>query len=90
MIFNKGDKVVIEINGVLPDDDSEPVYIAGDGYFGEVIPLEKSVEPLLAYTEPLNDKIKRQEEEIIRLLKENAELKKGVKPSVIMPLKQDL
>lgn len=78
MRFNKGDKVVIEINGVLPDDNGEPVYIAGDGYFGEVIPLEKSAEPLLAYTEPLNDKIKRQEEEIIRLLKENAELKRDL------------
>ena len=39
---------------------------------------KKSAEPLLAYTEPLNDKIKRQEEEIIRLLKENAELKRDL------------
>ena len=78
MRFNKGDKVVIEINGVLPDDDGNPVYSTGNGYFGEVIPLEESAEPLLAYTEPLNDKIKRQEEEIIRLLKENAELKRDL------------
>lgn len=79
MKFNNGDKVVIEIKGVLPNEYGDPVYIAGDDYFGEVIPLEKSAEPLLAYTEPLNDKIKRQEEEIIRLLKENAELKRDLK-----------
>ena len=78
MKFNKGDKVVIEIKGVLPNDNGDPVYIAGDGYFGEVIPLEKSAESLLAYTEPLNDKIKIQEAEIIRLLKENAELKRDL------------
>lgn len=78
MKFNNGDKVVIEIKGVLPNEYGDPVYIAGDDYFGEVIPLEKSAEPLLAYTEPLNDKIKRQEEEIIRLLKENAELKRDL------------
>ena len=79
MKFNNGDKVVIEIKGVLPNDNGDPVYIAGDNYFGEVIPLEKSAESLLAYTEPLNDKIKRQEAEIIRLLKENAELKRDLK-----------
>ena len=79
MRFNKGDKVVIEINGVLSDDDGNPVYSTGNGYFGEVIPIENSAEPLLAYTGPLNDKIKRQEEEIIRLLKENAELKRDLK-----------
>ncbi len=32
MKFNKGDKVVIEIKGVLPNDNGDPVYIAGDGY----------------------------------------------------------
>lgn len=79
MKFNNGDKVVIEIKGVLPNDNGDPVYFAGDGYFGEVIPLEKSAESLLTYTEPLNDKIKRQEAEIIRLLKENAELKRDLK-----------
>ena len=36
------------------------------------------LERMDAYTEPLNDKIKIQEEEIIRLLKENAELKRDL------------
>lgn len=35
------------------------------------------LERMDAYTEPLNDKIKRQAAEITRLLKDNAELKKG-------------
>lgn len=71
--FEVGDKVVLEILSI----DGDGYYIVGSWWASPKI-LDEEVEPLSTYTDPLNDKIKRQEEEITRLLKENAELKKDL------------
>lgn len=75
--YKAGDKVVLEILSI----DGDGYYIVGrEHYSWWASPknLDEVIEPLSTYTDPLNDKIKRQEEEIIRLLKENAELKRDL------------
>ena len=74
MRFGKGDKVVIEIKDVVFDFTS-PVYVAGKGAFGEVVPLDEVAEPLSKYEEPLKAEIKAKENEIVRLLKINEDLR---------------
>lgn len=74
MRFGKGDKVVIEIKDVAFDFTS-PVYVAGKGAFGEVVPLDEVAEPLSKYEEPLKAEINVKENEIVRLLKENEDLR---------------
>lgn len=71
--YKTGDKVVLGILSI----DGDGYYIVGSehhSWWASPKNLDEVVEPLSTYTDQLNDKIKRQEEEIIRLLKENAEL----------------
>lgn len=71
--YKAGDKVVMGILSI----DGDGYYIVGSEHYSwwaSPKNLDEVVEPLSTYTDQLNDKIKRQEEEIIRLLKENAEL----------------
>ena len=75
--YKVGDKVILEI---LSTDGDEGYIVGSEHYSCWATPkfLDEVVEPLSTYTDPLNDKIKRQEEEITRLLAENAELKKDL------------
>ncbi len=75
--YKAGDKVVLEVLSIDGDGD----YIVGSEHYSWWVSpktLDEAIEPLSTYTAPLNDKIKRQEAEIIRLLKENAELKRDL------------
>ena len=75
--YKAGDKVVLEILSI----DGDGYYIVGSenySWWASPKTLDEVVEPLSTYTDQLNDKIKRQEAEIIRLLKENAELKRDL------------
>lgn len=75
--YKAGDKVVLEMLSI----DGDGYYIVGSEHYSwwaSPKNLDEVVEPLSTYTDPLNDKIKIQEEEIIRLLKENAELKRDL------------
>ena len=66
--YKVGDKVVYEVKEIIRDG----VYLLS-GW--------KESEPLTAYTEPLEAKIRRQAAEITRLLAENKELKEDFKKS---------
>ena len=75
--YKAGDKVVLGILSI----DGDGYYIVGSEHYSwwaSPKNLDEVVEPLSTYTDQLNDKIKRQEEEITRLLAENAELKKDL------------
>ena len=75
--YKAGDKVVLEILSI----DGDGYYIVGSenySWWASPKTLDEVVEPLSTYTDQLNDKIKRQEAEITRLLAENAELKKDL------------
>lgn len=68
MRFGKGDKVVV-------CDLNSPVYDAGNDALSEVVPLDKVAEPLSKYEESLKAEINVKENEIVRLLKENEDLR---------------
>ena len=75
--YKAGDKVVLEILSI----DGDGYYIVGSEHYSwwaSPKNLDEVVEPLSTYTDPLNNTIKIQEDEIIRLLKENAELKRDL------------
>ena len=76
--YKAGDKVVLEMLSI----DGDGYYIVGSEHYSwwaSPKNLDEVVEPLSTYTDPLNNTIKIQEDEIIRLLKENAELKRDLK-----------
>ena len=76
--YKAGDKVVLEVLSI----DGDGYYIVGSEHYSwwaSPKNLDEVIEPLSTYTAPLNDKIKRQEEEITRLIVENAELKNKYK-----------
>ena len=76
--YKAGDKVVLEMLSI----DGDGYYIVGSEHYSwwaNPKNLDEVVEPLSTYTDPLNDKIKRQEEEITRLIAENVELKNKYK-----------
>ena len=76
--YKAGDKVVLGILSI----DGDGYYIVGSEHYSwwaSPKNLDEVVEPLSTYTDQLNDKIKRQEEEITRLIAENVELKNKYK-----------
>ena len=73
--YKAGDRVVLEVLSI----DGDGYYIVGSEHYSwwaSPKNLDEVIKPLSTYTAPLNDKIKKQESEITRLLTENAELKK--------------
>lgn len=76
--YKVGDKVVLEITDKV-EVTEEPWHILSDATSIFESHLDKAAEPLTAYTEPLEAKIRRQAAEITRLLRENNELKEQMK-----------
>ena len=72
--YKVGDKVVMEITDEISVME-EPNYILSDATVVNKGYIDKAAEPLSAYTEPLEAKIRRQAAEITRLLAENKKLK---------------
>ena len=72
--YKVGDKVVMEITDKISVME-EPWYVLSETTSISETYLDKAAEPLSAYTEPLEAKIRRQVAEITRLLAENKELK---------------
>lgn len=72
--YKVGDKIVLEITDEISVME-EPDYILSDATVVNKGYIDKAAEPLGTYTEPLEAKIRRQAEEITRLLAENKELK---------------
>ena len=75
--YKVGDKIVLTVSDV-----NEKAYYSYYVFNNNDLILwepstDKYAEPLTTYTEPLEAKIRRQAAEITRLLKDNAELKKG-------------
>lgn len=80
--YKAGDKVVLEVLSI----DGDGYYTVGSEHYSwwaSPKNLDEVVEPLSTYTDPLNNTIKIQEDEIIRLLKENAELKRNMKAKAL-------
>ena len=78
--YKVGDKVVMEITDKI-SVMGEPWYVLSEATSIFETHLDKAAEPLGTYTEPLEAKIKRQAEEITRLLAENKELKEDFEKS---------
>ena len=72
--YKVGDKVVMEITDKI-SVMGEPWYVLSEATSISETYLDKAAEPLRTYTEPLEAKIRRQAEEITRLLAENERLK---------------
>ena len=75
--YKAGDKVVLEMLSI----DGDGFCKLGNEHYSwweRLNNLGQASKPLLAYTEPLEVKIRRQAAEITRLLAENAELKKDL------------
>ena len=73
--YKVGDKIVMEITKIFSDNFGTKDYIVKGFTRCDGKCLNEHSEPLSTYTEPLEDKIRRQAEEITRLLIENKELK---------------
>ena len=78
--YKVGDKVVVEIEKAALTDNGGGFYTVLD-YMQSAISVDEKSEPLTAYTEPLEAKIRRQAAEITRLLAENKELKEDFEKS---------
>ena len=78
--FKVGDKVVFTVTGMFGDVEYQYYALNKDFSVWEKT-IDKYSEPLSAYTEPLEAKIRRQAEEITRLLAENKELKEDFEKS---------
>ena len=77
--YKVGDKIVMEITKIFSDNFGTKDYIVKGFTRCDGKCLNEHSEPLSTYTEPLEDKIRRQAEEITRLLAENKELKEESK-----------
>ena len=78
--YKVGDKVVMEITDKI-SVMGEPWYVFSEATSISETYLDKAAEPLGNYTEPLEAKIRRQAEEITRLLAENKKLKEDFEKS---------
>ena len=72
--YKVGDKVVLTVTSTN-EMGCLPCYVLNDDLIVSKQEIDKYAEPLSTYTEPLEAKIRRQAEEITRLLAENKELK---------------
>ena len=73
--YKVGDKIVMEITKIFSDNFGTKDYIVKGFTRCDGKCLSEHSEPLSTYTLPLEDKIRKQTEEITRLLAENKELK---------------
>ena len=74
--YKVGDKIVMEITKIFSDNFGTKDYIVKGFTRCDGKCLSEHSEPLSTYTLPLEDKIRKQTEEITRLLAENERLKK--------------
>ena len=76
--YKVGDKVILTVTSTN-EMGCLPCYVLNDDLILSRQDIDKYSEPLSTYTEPLEAKIRRQAEEITRLLAENKELKEESK-----------
>ena len=73
--YKVGDKIILTVTGMTEMGTGYSFYMLNDNFNLWEQSIDNHAEPLTAYTEPLEAKIRRQAAEITRLLAENKELK---------------